>query len=644
MNKPFESISVPRKTACIVFALCLLNIAPALTLSHAADAGVTSATAAKPEAAGGIKLAFPDEKIDAWHSFKKRHNFVVDGCQAWVVEPNQALPGNPWSWCMEFPDVFTENCGATDLLKAGYFHAHIKVGNTFGSPEAIRHFNAFYKILTGAGLARKATLIGMSRGGLYAYRWASENPDKVAVIYGDNPVCDFKSWPGGKGKGKGSKGDWQQLLRCYGFKDEAEALAYPGNPIDILPALAKAGIALIHVVGDADDVVPVAENTAIVEERYKKLGGIIEVIHKPGAGHHPHGLGDKERKPVVDFILKHGGALPGGPQGASPTTAPLNHPVAPASVAPTSVAPASSVTSSSMKAAPAVPKKGVAETKPTLENVAYGDHPKQVLSFWKAESVKPAPLVFYIHGGGWAAGANGPPYGLPWFLNAKISVVSIQYRFTWEAEKQGIKPPVKGPMDDVARALQFVRSKASEWNIDKNRIGAHGISAGACSSLWLAFHDDMAKPDSPDPIARESTRPTCVAVMNAQTTLDPVQMREWTPNSNYGGHAFGFHEDRIKKISEFQQFLNGRETVLPWIKEYSPYELVKKDAPPVFLWYNSQPNVGKDAKDPVHSSNFGVKLKERMDAAGGQCELFYTGATGAKHNSCETYLIEYLKK
>jgi hypothetical protein len=124
------------------------------------------------------------------------------------------------------------------------------------------------------------------------------------VIYGDAPVCDFKSWPGGKGKGTGSPGDWKALMKCYGFENEAAALAYTGNPIDLLAPLAQAKVALIHVVGDADNVVPVAENTALIEERYQKLGGTMQVIHKPGVGHHPHGLGDVG--PVVEFILKHG--------------------------------------------------------------------------------------------------------------------------------------------------------------------------------------------------------------------------------------------------------------------------------------------------------------------------------------------------
>ncbi|MCE9611770.1 MAG: alpha/beta hydrolase [Chthoniobacter sp.] len=247
-------------------------------------------------------LTFPDETIDQWHGFT-RHKFQVDGCAAWVVEPKTALPGNPWSWCMEFPDAFTDRCAAPQLLAAGFHHAHIGVGNTFGSPDAVKHFNAFYELLVAKGLAKKAALIGISRGGLYAYRFASEYPERVAVIYGDHAVADFKSWPGGKGKGKGSKGDWAAVIKCYGFKDEAEALAYPGNPIDRLEPLAKAKIALIHVVGDADDVVPPAENAAIIGERYKALGGTFDVIHKPGVGHHPHGLDDPA--PVVKFILDH---------------------------------------------------------------------------------------------------------------------------------------------------------------------------------------------------------------------------------------------------------------------------------------------------------------------------------------------------
>jgi len=231
-------------------------------------------------------LSLPGETIDTWHGYK-RHLFWVDGCRAWVVEPKNALPGKPWSWCLQFPDAFTDRTPVPALLEAGYHHAHVVVGNTFGSPEAIGHFNAFYRMLTKAGFSDKVVLIGLSRGGLYAYRWASENPDKVAVIYGDAPVCDMKSWPAGKlngkGEGKPMNPDWTAAIKCYGFKDEAEALAYPGNPVDTLAPLAKAGVPIIHVVGDADPVVPVAENTAVVEERYKKMGAPLRSSTSPAS-------------------------------------------------------------------------------------------------------------------------------------------------------------------------------------------------------------------------------------------------------------------------------------------------------------------------------------------------------------------------
>ncbi|HWB04876.1 MAG TPA: alpha/beta hydrolase [Verrucomicrobiales bacterium] len=302
--------------------------------------------------------------------------------------------------------------------------------------------------------------------------------------------------------------------------------------------------------------------------------------------------------------------------------------------------------------APGVPAKPAAEKKappaypvaPTVADFSYGPHKKQVLNFWKAESDKPAPLLFYIHGGGWTNGDRTSVIGmLQDCLKAGISVVSVEYRFIAEATADGVVPPVKGPLTDAARALQTVRSKAAEWNIDKERIGASGGSAGACTSLWLAFHDDLADPKSSDPVARESTRLWCAAVDVAQTTLDPKQMREWTPNSRYGGHAFGFKGDPEKKISQFDEFYAKRDTILPWIAEYSPYALVTKDDPPVYLNFRTPPAMGKEEKDPTHTANFGVKLQEHCKEIGVPCELMYPSAPDAKHATSKEYLIEKLK-
>ncbi len=275
---------------------------------------------------------------------------------------------------------------------------------------------------------------------------------------------------------------------------------------------------------------------------------------------------------------------------------------------------------------------------PTLSEVRYGDHERHVLDFWKAESDQPTPLAFVIHGGGWNGGSKER---LQTFadckalLDAGISVVSINYRYVPQGVEAGVKPPVKAPLHDAARALQFVRSKAAEWNLDKARIGAAGGSAGACSSLWIAFHDDLADPKSEDPVARESTRLWCAAVKGAQTTLDPKQMKEWTPNSRYGGHAFG--------LSGFETFLSERESILPWIAEYSPYALVSKDDPPVYLIYSVPPALGEDQKDPTHTSNFGVKLQEHCQSFKVDCQLVYPGAPDVIHESPTDYLIATLK-
>jgi acetyl esterase/lipase len=281
----------------------------------------------------------------------------------------------------------------------------------------------------------------------------------------------------------------------------------------------------------------------------------------------------------------------------------------------------------------------------TLANVAYGEHPRQLLDFWKAPSDKPTPLVFYIHGGGWVRGDKSEVSHVEQYLAAGISVVSITYRFTWQAQLAGGKPPVAWPLHDAVRALQFVRSEAAEWNIDKQRIAASGQSAGGCSSLWLAMHEDMADPKSADPVARESTRLSCAAVYIAQTSLDPQQMQAWTPNSRYGGHAFGFMDpnDLKSRDEHFAEFLEHRDEMLPWIKEYSPLEHASADDPPIYLLYDSAPAMGQPQKDPTHTANFGVPLQERLRGLDVPCELVYPGTPGVEHRSIQEYLIERLR-
>ncbi len=239
-------------------------------------------------------------KKSSFHSYD-RYDFLYAERECIVVTPRTVAPGKPWIWRARFFGHEPQTDIA--LLGEGFHLAYIDVAGLFGSPRAVAIWDQFYAYLTQVhGLAPRPALEGMSRGGLIIYNWAAKNPDKVSCIYADAPVCDIKSWPGGKGAGPGSATDWAQCLEVYGLTEE-QALTTKCNPIDHLEPLAKAGVPLLHVVGDADEVVPVAENTAVLEERYKALGGSIQVIHKPGVGHHPHSLADPA--PIVEFILSH---------------------------------------------------------------------------------------------------------------------------------------------------------------------------------------------------------------------------------------------------------------------------------------------------------------------------------------------------
>lgn len=227
-----------------------------------------------------------------------------------------------------------------------------------------------------------------------------------------------------------------------------------------------------------------------------------------------------------------------------------------------------------------------------------------------------------------------PDFTEKW-LESGVSVVSINYRLLPDAWAEKIDPPVKVCLDDSARALQFVRSKAKEWNIDKSRIAGCGGSAGGFNVLWLAFHDDLAQPKSADPIARESTRLACVLAFVPQTSLDPVQMRQWISNNDYGHHAFG--------LPSYQAFIDKRDKLKPYIAEFSPYELATPDDPPVYLYYDSPVVMGQAWKDPPHSANFGAGLAEKLKKIGVECEFNYQGGPPVKHPDLFSFVLDKFK-
>lgn len=239
-------------------------------------------------------------KPGTWHGFV-RYDFEVAGKPVLVVVPRVPAPGKPWVWHGEFFGHKPESDIA--LAGRGFHIVHMAIPNQFGSPQAVELWNELHRELTAKhGLSKRAALVGVSRGGLYCYNWAARHPDKVACVFCDAPVCDLHSWPGGKGKGTGNAAEFVRLKEVYGTASDDELFAKALNPIDHLEPLAKAKVPLLHVYGDADTGVPWQENTGVLAERYRRLGGEISLIAKPGVGH-VHGLDDTT--PIIEFIERH---------------------------------------------------------------------------------------------------------------------------------------------------------------------------------------------------------------------------------------------------------------------------------------------------------------------------------------------------
>jgi len=277
-------------------------------------------------------------------------------------------------------------------------------------------------------------------------------------------------------------------------------------------------------------------------------------------------------------------------------------------------------------------KKGP-QIKPTMADVKYGRHARNVLDFYKARSEEPTPVVLYIHGGGFRGGTNKKvnQVMLKELLAAGISVASIEYRFVGDK-------PLPAAHHDSLRALQFIRSKAGQWNINKKRFGAFGGSAGAQICMWLGFHDEMAETQSSEPLKRESSRLTCVMTNGGQTTMDMEWWKRWVPGYTKQ------HRDRTELVGDITD-----DELRELVKDISAMSLITADDPPIFMSYGMKPDapIPSDAKKAqgwkVHHVIFGIKLKEMMGKLGVEANLKYPGAPKTKYESPAGFLIAKLK-
>lgn len=247
-------------------------------------------------------------------------------------------------------------------------------------------------------------------------------------------------------------------------------------------------------------------------------------------------------------------------------------------------------------------------------NQPYGEHPRNVFDIWIADRTEPSPLVIYIHGGGFVGGDKSRYYeSEDWLklLDAGISVATINYRFMNE-------PPygILASMHDARRCLQFIRYHAEKYNVDKTRIACSGGSAGAGTSLWLAFSDDRADLLNPDPVLRESTRLTCAAAFSTQCTYDILQ---WESLLGFPLSQDPGWELSVARVMGFQSAdgidLEGQTAIR---KELDFLGMMRPDSPPFFAWNHFPGGVPTNESEIQHHPLHAKILLDKARAVG--CE------------------------
>ena len=278
-----------------------------------------------------------------------------------------------------------------------------------------------------------------------------------------------------------------------------------------------------------------------------------------------------------------------------------------------------------------VPGQDKSKPAPEFADVAYGPHPRNVFDLWRPKGDGPFPLVLYIHGGGFRQGDKSSlgAATLRSYLEAGWAVAALNYRFTDAA-------PAPAQYLDGARALQTLRHRAKEWNLDPRLVASTGGSAGAGTSMWLAFHDDLAQPDSPDPVARQSTRLVAVAVQNGQCSYDPrFAEKIGIPRPNFERHAF------------FMPFYDLKPGTFDTPEAHARYEAaapithLTKDDPPALLTYsfaNEEVDAQGNLDLVVHHPKLGLALQERMRALGIECVVRYKGQPDAPPASAVDFI------
>ena len=481
----------------------------------------------------------------------KGETFLVNGRPAFILWPHKEKRTTPQPWVMysptlpRYPDAH-EKWMFQQFLDAGVAVAGIDVGECYGSPEGRKHFSAFYKeVTTKRNFGGKACLLGRSRGGLWSSSWAIRNTNKVAGIAGIYPVFDLTTYPGTKRAAPAYKMSEEDLV----------AAINQHNPIEKVGVLAKAKIPIFIIHGDIDNVVPLKQNAARLVEIYSSSGGqaIVELEVVEGQGHNFF-EGFFTSQKLVDFTIKH------AKSGAKATS----------------------------------PKKLVPapEGVEVLRDITFstvGEQELQLDLYRPKKASGTLPAVVWVHGGGWK---NGSKDRCPaaWLAAHGFAVASINYRLTHEAQWPA-------QIDDCRAAVRWIRENAASFNLNADRIGAWGSSAGG---HLVALLGTLDPPDS------EGTSSQVQAVCD---WFGPTDLLTMPPNT--------ISETRTEADiaqSNGAKLLGATVRDVPALaKQASALYQVSADDPPFLIMHGE-----KDPGVPLSQSE---QLHEKLLAAGAQSEL-----------------------
>lgn len=275
----------------------------------------------------------------------------------------------------------------------------------------------------------------------------------------------------------------------------------------------------------------------------------------------------------------------------------------------------------------------------TYTNEKYGNHERNVFDIWLAKSDKPTPLVIYIHGGGFIGGDKSRYYeSEDWvrFLDAGISIATINYRFMNQAPYG-----ILGSMMDSKRCLQFIRYHSEKYNIDKSRVACSGGSAGAGTSLWINFSDEMADLNNVDPILHESTKIACAGAFATQSTYDILQwadildlpLNETFEEKEMIARAFGMKSS--KEVNLFEQKVIREE--LDFLGK------MNENAAPFFVYNRREGGIPADDDELQHHPVHAKALKEKAVEVGAEA-VVYAPAIGIVDDSGKDLVDFFLEK